>query len=173
MQSPSSLLALSAVFAIGLAGVVHAQSASQPGSYLRLSGGSNPALRFFTGAAARDAHLPPVQQQQSQIQRVQAAAAGKPFEHAVPSATISPYLSLDLREAELGIPNYYAFVKPQLQQRQANQAQAAELQRLQQQLRTATAAGGVSRNTSGGIPNTGTSVQFMNTGGYYSTPVLR
>lgn len=173
MQNPYSLLVLSSACVIGLAGAVHGQSAYQPGSYLRLSGSFNPAMRYFGGAEAHGAHLRPVQQRQVPSQRMQPTAPGKPFEHAVRRATISPYLSLDLREAELGIPNYYAFVKPQLQQRRANQVQAAELQRLQQQLRTASAAGGILRNPAGGVPTTGTSTQFMNTGSYYSYPVRR
>jgi len=100
---------------------------------------------------------------------VQVSSSSKPFSHLNRGSTISPYLSLDLRESAVGLPNYYAYVRPQLQQQQTNRAQAAQIRRLQNQLRIATASGIVSSNPNGGIPTTGHSSQFMNLGGYFPT----
>lgn len=100
------------------------------------------------------------------------SVSGKPFRNLYREPTLSPYLALDLVNDEgSGLPNYYAFYQPQQQQRQANEAQKVRIRRLQQQLRTATAKGAVTRNLSGGMPTTGSSSQFMNLGGYY--PGLR
>jgi hypothetical protein len=100
------------------------------------------------------------------------SGTGKPFKNLYREPTLSPYLSLDLlNNEETGVPNYYAFYQPQRRQQQANEAQEAQIRRLQQQLHTATAKGAVTRNLSGGMPTTGSSSQFMNLGGYY--PGLR
>jgi hypothetical protein len=130
-------------------------------------GGSNTFIRYQP--ARRSAPAP---------QPMDISGRGKPFENLYRQPTVSPYLALDLLNDEgTGLPNYYAFYKPQQERQQANEAQEARIRRLQQQLRMTTAAGAISRNSSisrissGGMPTTGTSSQFMNLGGYF--PGLR
>jgi hypothetical protein len=140
-----------------------------PGSYQRVSGRDNPALRYFGGSRS----LPPQASARSQTipapQPVQAAAYVKPYTNLPAGPSVSPYLALDQLETQNGLPNYYLFVKPQLEQAATNQAQQLQNRRLQQQMRRASVAGIIPRSTSGGMPTTGHSTQFMNNGGYFPT----
>jgi hypothetical protein len=138
-----------------------------PGSYQRVSGRSNPALEFFGGsralqysAAGRTVPMP-------LPQPVQTAAYQKPYSGLNRGPSISPYLALDQIETSQGLPNYYLYVKPQLDQASTNQAQQVQNRRLQKQMRRATTAGIMPTSTSGGMPTTGHSTQFLNNGGYY------
>lgn len=138
-----------------------------PASYQRVTGQSNPALTYFGGSRA--VHQTPAtgRTYMAGPQPVQSAAYVKPYQGLQPTPSISPYLALDQRETEGGVPNYYLFVKPQLDQHAANQQVQLQNRRLQQQLRRASTTGILPRTTSGGIPTTGHSTQFMNQGGYY------
>lgn len=62
----------------------------------------------------------------------------KPFSGAGAGSPISPYLNLFRSEEQNAAPNYYAFVRPQLQQEEANRQQQAQLQQLQRQVQQAT-----------------------------------
>jgi hypothetical protein len=135
------------------------------------AGHVTPAAQYFGSArayqpvvqAAYNAHAPqPVQ-----------LTGTKPFQNVQLASPISPYLSLDLPATSTSLPNYYAYVQPQQQQRTRLEQQAQELRRLQQQLRVATAHGVVSKNPTAGMPTTGSSDQFMNLGGYYRTTNVR
>ena len=135
-------------------GEVHAQT-----------GTTTAAGHYFRGGSPR---TPQRQPRRPVPQPMDVSTAGKPFQNIHRDPTLSPYLSLDLvRDDGTALPGYYAFYQPQRQQQQANEAQEARLRRLQQQLRTATAKGSITRNVSGGMPTTGSSSQFMNLGGYY------
>jgi hypothetical protein len=138
-----------------------------PGSYQRVSGRDNPALQFFGGSRAM--HYSPAgrTQQMPAPQPVQTAAYNKPYTNLQPQPSVTPYLSLDLLESQTGVPSYYTLVKPQLDQAATNQAQQLQNRRMQQQMRRASVSGIVPRGTSGGMPTTGHSTQFMNNGGYY------
>jgi hypothetical protein len=139
-----------------------------PGSYQRLSGQNNPALQFFGGSRA--VHYTAAGRRQQQVQTaqpVQTAAYMKPYAGLQPQASISPYLALDQLETPNGLPNYHLFVQPRLEQQALNHSQQIQNRRLQQQVRRATATGALAPGTSGGIPTTGYSSQFMNNGGYY------
>lgn len=130
------------------------------------SGNTTPAMRYFGHG-----HRSPVARHRSRqnvpsAQRFQ-LAGGKPFQNINRRPTISPYLSLDTVQSSVGLPNYYSRVLPQIQQQEANQAQASELRRLQQQIRLSKAPGSISNNRNGGVPTTGRSTQFLNNGGYY------
>ncbi len=126
----------------------------------------NPALRYFGGKNAQTVYRQPAfRQQLPQPQPVHVARASKPFSSSVRSSTITPYLNLDVRQSTVGLPNYYAFVKPQLDQQRTNQRQARRMQRMQQDLRMASTPGIVSPD--GGIPTTGHSTQFLNMGSYF------
>ena len=100
-------------------------------------------------------------------QPVNTGATVKPYSGVQQTASITPYLALDQFEMQTGLPNYYLFVKPQLDQYSNDQAQQVQERRMQQQLRRATTAGIVPTGTSGGMPTTGHSTQFMNNGGYF------
>lgn len=95
-----------------------------------------PALNFYGGNPARatlsqfPARSPiqagPQQPMQRQI---------KPFNAIYREPTISPYMNLYREENDAeGAPNYFAFVRPQMEQNAANRAQHDELQRLTRQV---------------------------------------
>lgn len=68
---------------------------------------------------------------------------GKPFQAVESGPTVSPYLNLYRNDANTNtISNYYSFVRPQLDQIEANRRQAADMQRLRAQLQNAQSAGG-------------------------------
>lgn len=150
----------------GYPGYVTPASATQPvRRYEQTTGTNNPALNFF-GGGKRYAYMQPAPVQAPAPVAVQTAPPAKPFSEYYQQPTISPYLALDARESDAAIPNYFMYVKPQLDQQRFNQAQQAQNRRLQQQLRRASAGGTVVTNN-GGIPTTGHSAQFLNSGGYY------
>jgi hypothetical protein len=123
------------------------------------------ASNYFRG---RETIIPGQRARRPAPKQVEVTRTGKPFENIYREPTLSPYLSLDLvNDQGTGLPNYYAFVQPQRQQQQANQSQEARIRRLQQQLRTSTAKGAVTRNIRSGMPTTGSSSHFMNLGNYY------
>ncbi len=129
---------------------------------------STPAMKYFgrgirTPVVQRQMHrqAPPTQQFQ--------AVGAKPFQNVNRRPTISPYLGLDTIESSVGLPNYYSRVLPQIQQQEANDAQAAKLHRLQRQTRLANVPGAISGNRNRGVITTGYSAQFMNVGGYFPT----
>ena len=167
--------ALAAMIAMLLTAISSAQG--QPTTYSSMSGSlpaptsrqtarMNPALRYFGGKNAQTVYQQPtIRQQLPQPQPVQVARAGKPFSGTVRTSTITPYLNLDVRQSEVGLPNYYAFVKPQLDQQRTNQKQTQRMQRMQRDLRMASTPGIVSPD--GGIPTTGHSTQFLNMGNYF------
>lgn len=76
--------------------------------------------------------------------RIGGTAAGrqggalKPFSGSTTGSAISPYLNLFRAEGQNATPNYFAFVRPQLQQEEANRQQQAQLQQLQRQVQQAT-----------------------------------
>jgi hypothetical protein len=139
-----------------------------PGTYERVSGRSNPALNFFSNSRRAAYTAPSFRHQQMPApQPVQTAAYLKPHSGLPSGPSVSPYLALDQLETQNGLPNYYLYVKPQLEQSAMNQAQQMQNRRMQNQLRRASTTGILPRTTSGGMPTTGQSTQFMHTGGYY------
>jgi hypothetical protein len=139
------------------------------GSYERLSGRNNPSFRYFGGSAAASAYAPQAARSLPAPRPVNITPNAKPFSGVQQASNITPYLGLDAgRETENSLPNYFLYVRPQIEQQRMNHVQQAQYRRLQQQVRTAGAPGVVS-NPGGGIPTTGHSAQFMNNGGYYPT----
>jgi len=135
----------------------------------------SPALEYFASRRAR--HAAAAQRYSatrpapaSTSQQVQLRGS-KPFQHINRGSALSPYLNLDRIESGTGLPNYYAFVQPLIEQRETNRAQSRELRRLEQQVRTATAPRNRSTLSQGGMPTTGNSNQFLNLDNYY--PGLR
>jgi len=93
---------------------------------------------------------------------------GKAFQNASNGPTVSPYLNLfrDENENTAGLPNYYAFVRPQLEQQENALRQQRDMQQLQRQMKQA--AAGSRRYQSSGQPGEGTPARFMDTAQYYS-----
>lgn len=130
-------------------------------------GVDTPALRHFGGRPAVRPALPRARTAAA-ITPTPRTAVRKPFDGAVAAAPVSPYLSLAFRESATALPNYYALVRPQIQQQRQFEMQRAQFLKLQQQLRN---AGAVVQTTPGGspisMPTTGHSAQFQNYGGYF------
>ena len=78
-----------------------------------------------------------------------------------PSPTVSPYLNL-LRRGTVPAVNYYGLVRPEVQMRN-------NMQNLQRQLRQTQSDLDVMTGADFGLPFTGKSVSFLNTGGYFMT----
>jgi hypothetical protein len=89
---------------------------------------------------------------------------GKPFQSVQNEPAVSPYLNLYRTETNgNNLPNYFAFVRPQLDQMQANRQQTAELQKLRGQLQNISSAGP-------GAPQSarmGASARYMDTAQFY------
>ena len=125
-----------------------------------------PAAAYFASRQVpnRQATVP----QQSAVPQAVQLTGSKPFQNLQRGPTVSPYLSLDMPETSTSLPNYYAYVRPQLQQRDINEAQAEEIRRLRQQVRQNGGQGKLSKNiTNEGLPTTGNSLQFLNLGSYF------
>lgn len=173
LASLAVVFALSATTTRGQAPAGYSQTVAQPAApassgYERISGTNNPALRFYGGGRPLQYTASVNRTAMPAPRPVNTAPMSKPFAYNVQSANVSPYLALDVQETATSVPSYYAFVRPQLDQHQMNQVQQAEYRKLQQQVRTASAAGAVLPSTSGGIPTTGHSTQFQNYSGFYA-----
>jgi len=93
--------------------------------------------------------------------------AQKPFSRDQLRPAISPFLNI-FRDDELeSAPNYYAFVRPQMQQQEFARQQRLENQRLKRQVQTMSTGGGFSAGGNRSLPTTGHTTRFMNIGGYY------
>jgi hypothetical protein len=92
----------------------------------------------------------------------------KPFQAVHREPTVSPYLNLHRDESNTeGAPNYFAFVRPQLDQLEANRVQQRDIQQLRGQLQaTSTVVGPQYRAT--GLPGTGTPARYMDTAQFYN-----
>lgn len=92
----------------------------------------------------------------------------KPFNTVVAEPTVSPYLNLYRQDGNEAAPNYYAFVRPQLQQAQQNRQQSAQLQMLERQFQQATytSPAGAGR-VNNAVGSTG-AARYGDTGHYYS-----
>ncbi|MGI9428179.1 MAG: hypothetical protein ACR2NM_05945 [Bythopirellula sp.] len=129
---------------------------------------STPALKYF--GRGKHTSIPKPRSRRPAVlpQRIQ-YQGGKPFQHTNRGPTITPYLQLDTLESSVGVPNYYSRVLPQIQQQQVTQAQAIQLQRLQQQIRLTGGTAAITGSRNGSVPTTGHSSQFLNVGGYFPT----
>jgi hypothetical protein len=122
------------------------------------------ALNFYGGYSARATlnQMP----RRTPIQPAamgQMAHDGKPFQGVTASTTISPYLNLfrdEERETE-SVPNYYAFVRPQLDQQEALAQQQRELDRRGRQLNHRPPGGSAQYQSSGGP------ARYMDTAQFY------
>jgi hypothetical protein len=94
------------------------------------------------------------------------------------TSTLSPYLNLTRFNAG-GLPNYYALVRPQIQQQQINQQRQESA--LQQERQITRLENDVQRGLLPASPTgtgswfmvPGVSTRFLDTSGYYPEPVSR
>ncbi len=128
------------------------------------------ALNFYGGNPARTtlSQMPRRAPMQS-VAPLPPRPTSKPFQNVYRDPTISPYLNLYRQDEVAGsAPNYFAFVRPQMDQIEANRAQQRELQQLRGQVN------GVSTSIAGAnyqrsqLPGTGTPSRYMDTAQFYS-----
>ncbi|QEG38026.1 hypothetical protein [Bythopirellula goksoeyrii] len=126
---------------------------------------STPAAVYFGSAQGNNRQM--MTPQQAAISQPVQLTGNKPFQDIQHAPTVSPYLSMDLLETGTSLPNYYAYVRPQLQQMETNQRQAEEIRRLKKQVRMSNGQGSLNKNQNEGMPTTGGNKQFMNLGNYF------
>ena len=88
---------------------------------------------------------------------------GKPFTGLPDTPTVSPYLNLFREESADAAPNYFAFVRPQIQQQAALREQQQQLRTLERQVRQASIGAPA---TAGG--RSSQAARYGDTGRYYS-----
>ena len=89
---------------------------------------------------------------------------GKPFQAVQSQPTISPYLYLNAGTSSASpMTNYFAFVRPQLEQQESGRQQQREIQQLRTQLQK------ISSNGTGSQPsaNTNSAAHYMDTAQFY------
>jgi hypothetical protein len=86
------------------------------------------------------------------------------------SPTVSPYLNLLRPEDDLALPNYFAFVRPQLEQQRVNRQQQLEIERLGSQVQQVNNQLTYDPSGSNSIRPTGHQAVFMNLSHYYTFP---
>lgn len=97
-----------------------------------------------------------------------ARRVSKPFEQVDRDPTISPYLNLDRDDDEQQIvPNYFTFVRPQMEQMETNRLQQRKIQQLQGQVQGMTTSGVAPQGATYRSPGTGSSARFMDTAQFY------
>jgi hypothetical protein len=137
----------------------------------RVTNQTRQALSFYGGHSARAtlSQLPRrASIQPSRPQSVRRHA--KPFQSIHHDPTVSPYLNLYRDEENTeSAPTYFAFVRPQMEQLDANRTQQREIQQLRGQLQTmsSTVAGPSYQAT--GTPGTGTQARYMDTAQFYGS----
>src|SRR4051794_21200326 len=126
---------------------------------------------FYPNANARATlnQMPGPTPVQSMPRPPQARRAVKPFENVQSEPAISPYLTLYGTGTTSGnqVQNYFAFVRPQLDQIDANRQQQREIQQLRTQLQK------ISSQSSTTAPQTSTmdkSARYMDTAQFYQRP---
>jgi len=96
------------------------------------------------------------------------APRNKPFESAAGRPTISPYLNLFREDTESQVvPDYFTYVRPQLEQQEANLRQQQQLEQIERASQSRPAAVG---SQSAGFESASRSLpaRFMNTAQFYS-----
>jgi hypothetical protein len=89
---------------------------------------------------------------------------GKPFQAIPTQPTISPYLYLNAgTNAASPMTNYFAFVRPQLEQAESGRQQQREIQQLRNQLQKMSSTGTGSQSS----PNPNSAAHYMDTAQFY------
>jgi hypothetical protein len=151
---------------IGASSRMLAQSYIEP----QVNSQTRRALNFYGGYSARAtlSQLPrPISlQQRSAPPPVRRTV--KPFEVVHREPTVSPYLNLHRdEEDEESAPNYFTFVRPQMEQLETNRMQQRELQQLRGQLQSMSTTVVGPRYQAAGVPATGTAARYMDTAQFY------
>ncbi len=94
------------------------------------------------------------------------AQGNRPSRYTPSRPTVSPYLNL-LNTNQGPLPNYYTYVRPQLQQNRINQEQSTALR--QQQMELNKLEGGMMKFRQSETRPTGTGATFMNHGRYFGS----
>ena len=114
-------------------------------------------------------------QTQSQVTQTAAIAPvsqpshrqGKPFQTLMRDPTINPWLNLDRQENYEELPNYFTFVRPQVNQIDTNRRYQSDITHLQRQVQTVTTAVAGPQYGPGGVPPTGHRARYMDTAQFY------
>jgi hypothetical protein len=89
---------------------------------------------------------------------------GKPFQAVPTQPTISPYLYLNAGTNQASpMTNYFAFVRPQLEQAESGRQQQREIQQLRSQLQKMSSTGGGSQASA----NSNAAAHYMDTAQFY------
>jgi hypothetical protein len=92
----------------------------------------------------------------------------KPFQTIEHEPTVSPYLNLYRNDEDTeSAPNYYAFVRPQMEQLESSRRQQMEILRLQRQMQNASSTVVRPQQRSAAVPNSGTAARYMDTAQFY------
>jgi hypothetical protein len=132
------------------------------------------AIGFYGGRSARATLAQMPRRMTVQPSAASAAPNGqplapraRPFDSATARPTISPYLNLYRDEADSEVvPNYFAFVRPQLEQQEANQRQQQQLEQLERRFPSGMPT--VVGPQYGGSAGRSTPARFMDTAQFYS-----
>jgi hypothetical protein len=155
---------------LGSLAVLALELTSASGQSVSMTNQTRQALSFYGGhSAVRTLSGMPRRSPIQPSATGQMPHNGKPFQLASTGPTVSPYLNLFLDDDETteAAPNYYAFVRPQLEQQAENQQHQREIQRLQRQVQ-----GGAQTRTgpqygASSVPGAGSPARFMDTAQFY------
>jgi hypothetical protein len=120
---------------------------------------------FYASAAARSTlnQLPGPAPVQSAPRLQTSRRGGKPFQAIPTQSTISPYLYLNAgANSSTPMTNYFAFVRPQLEQAASGRQQQREIQQLRTQLQKMSANGGGQQST-----KSNSAAHYMDTAQFY------
>lgn len=93
----------------------------------------------------------------------------KPFDTIHHEPTVSPYMNLHRNEDnDESAPNYFAFVRPQMEQLETARLRQREIQQLHRQLQGVYSTAAGPPYPAGGMPGTGTAARYMDTAQFYA-----
>jgi hypothetical protein len=109
-------------------------------------------------------HRTPIRPMDTPVRR-----PAKPFQALSQEPTVSPYLNLHRAENdEEGAPNYFTFVRPQVDQLEATRRQQAEILRMQRQMQSNSQTSSVGGYRDVALPNSGVPARYRDTAQFYS-----
>jgi hypothetical protein len=91
----------------------------------------------------------------------------KPFQTLMRDPTINPWLNLDRLENLVELPNYFTFVRPQLDQMETNRRSRADILHLQREVQNVSTSVVGPQYGATALPGTGHSARFMDTAQFY------
>lgn len=125
------------------------------------------AIGYNSNAAASQsvAQLP---RRTSSVPAAQPSRRGaKPFQNVAQDPTITPWLNLYRPEELTELPNYFAYVRPQMQQLETNRRAQTDILYLQREVQNVSTAPVGQKYGATALPPTGHSARFMDTAQYY------